>query len=70
LNFTKGFSMRVRVDAETCIGCELCPSICPDIFQMGEDGIAHANIEHVPAELEDCAREAIQSCPVEAIKII
>ncbi|HEX2955982.1 MAG TPA: ferredoxin [Chitinispirillaceae bacterium] len=62
--------MRVRVDAETCIGCELCPSICPDIFRMQDDGIAHAIIELVPSELEDCAREAIQSCPVEAIKVI
>ncbi|MBN1604098.1 MAG: ferredoxin [Chitinispirillaceae bacterium] len=61
--------MRVHVEPETCIGCELCPSICPDLFQMGEDGIARAIIEHVPGELQDCANEAAQSCPVEAIKI-
>jgi ferredoxin len=67
--FTKGFSMRVRVDPETCIGCELCPSICPDLFQMGDDGIARTIIEHVPEEMQDCANEAAQSCPVEAIKV-
>jgi len=61
--------MKVHVDPETCIGCELCPSICPDLFRMGDDGIARAVIELVPEELQSCAKEAAQSCPVEAIKI-
>jgi ferredoxin len=36
---------------------------------MGDDGIARAFIEHVPVELQECANEAAQSCPVEAIKV-
>jgi ferredoxin len=36
---------------------------------MGDDGIARALIEHVPAEMQECANEAVQSCPVEAIKV-
>jgi ferredoxin len=36
---------------------------------MEDDGIARAVIELVPEELQDCAKEAAQSCPVEAIKI-
>lgn len=26
--------MKAVVDKETCIGCGLCPSICPEVFSM------------------------------------
>ena len=29
--------MKAFVDKETCIGCGLCPSICPDVFAMDDD---------------------------------
>jgi len=52
---------------EDCTSCNLCVDTCPEVFQMGEDDLAHAIVEVVPAELEDKAREAAESCPVEAI---
>jgi len=61
--------MKATVDASTCIGCELCPSICPDVFKMGEEGIAHTIVDEVPPDVEDQAREAAESCPVDAISI-
>ncbi len=57
------------VEKDACIGCEACVSICPDIFAMDDDGLAFALKEHVPAELEDSAQEAADSCPTEAIII-
>ncbi|MBU3804700.1 MAG: ferredoxin, partial [Candidatus Cellulosilyticum pullistercoris] len=29
--------MKAFVDKDTCIGCGLCPSICPDVFAMDDD---------------------------------
>ena len=27
---------------EDCIGCGLCEGTCPDVFSIGDDGVAHA----------------------------
>ncbi|KYH28428.1 MULTISPECIES: ferredoxin [Clostridium] len=61
--------MKAFVDQDTCIGCGLCPSICPDVFDMGDDGKAHTIVDEVPGDAEDCAVEAQESCPVSAIKV-
>jgi ferredoxin len=61
--------MKAKVDPETCIGCELCPTICPEVFKMGDDGVAHAIVDVIPSDFEDAAREAAESCPVDAISI-
>ncbi len=61
--------MKALVDKETCIGCELCPSICPDIFRMDDDGLAVAEDIEISDELMADAKEAEASCPVTAILI-
>lgn len=60
--------MKARVDKDTCIGCGLCPSICPEVFELTDDGYAVAKSE-VPAGKEDEAKEARESCPVDAIDV-
>lgn len=56
--------MKVSIDKKKCIGCGACVSICPKVFVL-KDGkaVAKANTN------ENCAKEAKNSCPVEAIKI-
>lgn len=61
--------MEAFVDQETCIGCGLCPSICPEVFDMGDDGKAHVIVDTVPGDAESGAVEAQESCPVDAIKV-
>lgn len=61
--------MRAYVDKETCIGCELCPEICPEIFFMEDDGLAEAKEIELPDELLDSAKEAEDSCPSDSIII-
>jgi len=60
--------MKVSVDKELCVGCGLCSDSCPDVFEM-KDNIAVFKIDEVPADLEDCAKQAAADCPAEAIKI-
>ncbi|MGL5086516.1 MAG: ferredoxin [Clostridium sp.] len=60
--------MDAKVDKDSCIGCALCPSICPEVFEMDDDGKAMAKAT-VPQGKEDEARDAESSCPVNAISI-
>lgn len=59
--------MKAHVDQDTCIGCGLCPSIAPEVFEMRDDGKAHVICDPIPESQEDSAKEAEGSCPVNAI---
>ena len=61
--------MRAIIDQETCIGCGLCPDICPDVFRMNNENVAETTVEVVPSEAKEACREAAASCPVDAIEI-
>jgi len=58
--------MKARV-TEECIGCGLCPTICPEVFEMGDDNLAHVTVDQIPDNVIDKAQEAAQTCPTEAI---
>ena len=60
--------MKVYVDQDLCISCGLCIVICPAVFDWNDDGKADVIVDEVPADAEDDAREAMESCPSEAIK--
>jgi len=60
--------MKVTVDEETCIGCEVCVDTCPEVFEMVDDK-AHVKINEVPKDVVESCREAAENCPVEAIQI-
>ena len=59
--------MRVAVDEDRCAGHGMCLTLCPEVFQMTDDGWAVADPPAVPAGLEDSVREAIDNCPERAI---
>jgi ferredoxin len=61
--------MKATVTDE-CIACGLCPQVCPEVFELGEDSdIATVKANPVPSGAEDSCREAAESCPTDAIKI-
>ena len=59
--------MKYRVNEE-CIGCGLCAGTCPEVFSMGDDGVAVAIETEVPEEALNSAAEAKDGCPVGAIE--
>lgn len=61
--------MKAHVDKDTCIGCGLCPSVCPAVFDMDDDGKAESIVDEIPSGEEDSSKEAGDSCPVNAIAI-
>jgi ferredoxin len=54
----------VKVDQNKCIGCGLCTSICPEVFELGKNG--KSTVKN-PKSKAKCIKEAIASCPVQAI---
>ncbi|PRC50974.1 ferredoxin [Mycobacterium sp. ITM-2017-0098] len=62
--------MKVWVDSERCQGHTLCAMIAPESFELSDiDGTTSLTGEAVPADQEDAVREAVQSCPEQAITI-
>lgn len=57
---------KVTVDAATCVGCGLCEQVCPEVFKIEGDGIAHV----LAQACGTCnLQEAADQCPVNAIKV-
>jgi ferredoxin len=65
----KTMPKRFYVDKNICIGCALCSTVAPAVFQMEDDGLARVYLpeEMVPEDLIANADEALETCPVDAI---
>jgi len=55
----------VSVDKNKCIGCGACVAVCENVFEM-KDGKSVV-IKGQEKSKATCIKEAIESCPVEAI---
>ncbi|MCV7197813.1 ferredoxin [Mycobacterium angelicum] len=60
--------MKVWVDPERCQGHTLCSMIAPNSFQLSDiDGSSSAVSDVVPDDQLEQVREAVRSCPEQAI---
>jgi ferredoxin len=57
---------KITIDDSLCTGCGICASNCPEVFEVGDDGLAHAIAETCAnCDLKEIAGE----CPVNAIEV-
>lgn len=61
--------MKPIVDRELCIGCGLCEQTAPEVFRLGEDGIAYVIDESPPQESYDDVMACVELCPTQAISV-
>jgi ferredoxin len=74
-----GAFMKVQIDRNDCTSCASCWGLCPDLFeenhedhfsQITEPNRAGSEAEGtVPEDLEGCAVESADACPVQIIHI-
>lgn len=57
--------MSIKVNHDLCIGCGTCEVLCPNVFKMNDEGKADV----ISQEENGCAKNAAESCPVQAIEI-
>lgn len=56
-----------KVDQDKCIGCGACTVICPEVFELGDDGKSH--VKNPEGASKEKIKEAVDSCPVGAISL-
>ena len=59
---------KISVNDDLCIGCGSCEAIAPDHFELKDDGKSHVKKQFAPED-EKVIKEAIDSCPVNAIEL-
>lgn len=59
--------MTVKVNKELCIGCGTCISLCEEVFELNEEGKSQVKDGADLAKNADCIKQAVDSCPVQAI---
>ena len=58
----------LKVNKDLCIGCGACQAVCPEVFEIDDDGLASVIVEEIPEELSEDAIDAKEGCPTNAIE--
>lgn len=59
--------MRAKINHDECIGDGICEEICPEVFELRDDGLAYVINEEPEDDLDDKIEEAVEECPTSAI---
>lgn len=62
--------MEVKLNRDACIGCGACAAICPDVFEIDDEGLSKVVSTEIKAENVDDVKDAIDTCPTEAIESV
>lgn len=66
--------MKVSIDQTKCVVCMSCVAMCPEVFEMTEEGkvdivAQYAGIEITDETLQQKIRDSANACPATAIVI-
>lgn len=61
--------MKAKINHDECIGDGICEEICPEVFELRDDGLAYVIEEDPDESLDDKIEEAVEECPTSAIII-
>ena len=64
---------KIIVDEDTCVRCGACVGNCPEVYAFTEDDTVKTKenqniLDKMNEEVKEAAIEALQGCPVGAIK--
>ncbi|MFO7942324.1 MAG: ferredoxin [Bacillota bacterium] len=57
------------IDQDMCIGDGICETICPEVFELRDDGLAYVIDEDPSEDLRPSIEEAIEACPTQCISL-
>lgn len=65
--------MKVKINKEKCVMCGSCVAICPEVFEMKDDGSVDVKAESQNVDIADTAliekvKQAQAACPTMAIE--
>ena len=60
---------KIIINQDTCIGCNTCPLIDPDTFELDTTSYK-AKVKKQPEVINDKIESAVSSCPISAISIV
>jgi ferredoxin len=60
--------MKVKVNTKKCLGCGMCVSMCPQIFEF-KNGKSNVKKDAPIEKNEKCIKQAASLCPAQAIEI-
>jgi ferredoxin len=58
--------MKVKVNKKKCLGCGVCDSLCPEVFKL-KNGKSQVKEKANLKKHKDCIKQAIETCPVQAV---
>jgi len=58
--------MKISLNRELCVRCKHCVKVCPDVFEIAQDGKAKLKVQESTLE---SVKIAAEDCPVGAISL-
>lgn len=60
--------MKIHIDEDRCTGHGVCEGLAEDIFEVGDDGLAHV-LQNPSEDRREVVEQTVQQCPTLAISL-
>lgn len=72
----QNLKFKVVIERDKCTSCGSCEEVCPELFELDKEGIAHIigserieNNDELKINEKKCCVDAAESCPVMIIHV-